>query len=59
MDNDKVINILSKKEITDYKEAKSITSNKDKLNQLVYTLELENDHYLLKSVNTIKSEKGN
>lgn len=59
VDNDKVINILTKKEITDYKDKKSITSNKDKLNQLVYTFELEDGNYSLKSIDTITKEKGN
>lgn len=53
VDKDKVSNILTKKEVAEYKDKKSIISNKEKLNQLVYTFEVEDGHYHLKTVNTV------
>lgn len=51
VDNDKVINILSKEEVTD--NEKDVLKDKNKLNRLEYLLTIKDNNYKLKSIKQI------
>lgn len=53
VDNDKVINILTNKEIDDYKNDTSLIANQSKLNKMKYCFKLVNKEYYLENISAL------